>query len=86
MITLLSTLACVFSMTANWFVALGNLRVGYFMGIINGSCLVTLNSLIALSQPDQQGVFLLVMPSAWLVIASLIGIRRLTLSTKKKRD
>lgn len=77
MITVLSMIACILAMVTNWFLARGMLKIVYLLSIVHGSCFVVLNALLALSSNEQAGVAALIIPSAWMIVTSLLGLRRL---------
>ena len=56
--------ASALAMVINFLVALGKLRLVYVLTMCNGCCFIVLNTLIACSGDNQQGVALLVIPFA----------------------
>ncbi|MEQ8788708.1 MAG: hypothetical protein RIC55_20525 [Pirellulaceae bacterium] len=77
MINTLSTTACVVAMLSNYLLARGRLKAVYCLSIVNGVIFIALNLSIALSGADQFGMAMLVVPSAWMVVTALLGLRRL---------
>jgi hypothetical protein len=75
MISVLSVLACVLAMTCSFLVARGKLRAVYLLGIVNGLVYCLLNALLAAS--GQPFVLFLMVPSAWGVAMSVLGLLRL---------
>jgi hypothetical protein len=63
-------------MVNSWLVAQARLTAVYVIGIISAGCYLTLNIVLAASG-DQQGLYFLAIPSAWGIITSIIGLRRL---------
>lgn len=76
-INVLALLTCVLAMISQWLVAHVKLKAVYVLGILNGALFVALNALIAAEQPAQAGVALLVIPSAWMILTSTLGLCRL---------
>lgn len=74
MITFLSITACSLAMLNSWLVSQGRLRPVYIVGIIVSLCFITINGLLAVSQP---GLLFLIIPSVWAIITSIIGLRRI---------
>jgi hypothetical protein len=77
MITLLSILACALGMTGQYLVSQGYLRPVYWLMIVNGGCYTTLNVSLATASVEQRGMWFLAVPSAWMMIAGVLGLRRL---------
>ncbi len=84
MITTLSLTSCLMSMLISWLVALGKLRVVYVLTIINGCLFVLLNGILALT-PGHEGVAVLMIPSAWMIVTACVGLFRLAKQTKQQR-
>jgi hypothetical protein len=77
MITILSLTVVVLGMVGSWLLSRGMLRAVYTLGMVTGSGYVLINVLLAMNAEGQRGVLLLVIPSAWAVLMSALGLRRL---------
>lgn len=62
-------------MTGSVICAYGKMKPLYILGIVNGCIFTTLNGLIALS--GQSGVALMMIPSCWMIVTNIAGLRRL---------
>jgi hypothetical protein len=77
MISILGVLTCVSSMVTQWLMAKVKLRGVYAMGILNGVLFTLLNGLMAMETPENLGVAALIVPSAWMIATSAIGLMRI---------
>ena len=84
MITTLSITSCLMSMLISWLVALGKLRLVYMLTIINGCLFVGLNGMLALP-PGQEGVAILIIPSAWMILTACVGLLRLANQSEQQK-
>ncbi len=75
MITALSLVGCTLAMISSWFVAHGRLKPVYVIGIALNLCFIAINALLAMG--GESGVLLLTVPSAWGIVTSILGLRRL---------
>ena len=75
MITLLSITGCILAMICSWLVSQGTLKPVYILGIMTSLCFIAINTMLAIG--GEPGVLFLIVPSAWAIVASVIGLRRL---------
>lgn len=76
MIGILSFTTCVLTMLGSWFVSQGRLRPAYLVGIVNGSCFVVVDLILAIEGPHP-AVAILAVPSAWGIAMGFVGLKRL---------
>ena len=72
--TLLSIILCVLTMLNSWLVSRGRLRAVYLIGILLGIGYLVINAMLAASGAS---VAFLIIPSAWGILTSALGLRRL---------
>src|SRR5687768_1975234 len=77
MINVLALTTCTLAMVSQWLVAHVKLKAVYVLGMVNGSLFVLLNTLLAVEATGQAAVALLVIPSAWMIFTSALGLHRL---------
>jgi hypothetical protein len=77
MINAIAITACLLTMVSSYLVAQGRLKAVYVIGVANGTLYVVLNGAIAVADPSQTGVAVLVIPSAWGIAMAVVGLRRL---------
>jgi hypothetical protein len=85
MINAIAITACLLTMVSSYLVAQGQLKRVYVIGVINGTLYVILNGAIAIADPSQMGVMVLIIPSGWGVAMAIIGLRRLEKEKKCSR-
>ena len=78
MINLLSLAAAILTMLRGYLVAQGKLRSVYVLGIVNGFVYVLLHGALALADPMQTGVCLLVIPAVWSIAMGIMGLKRVS--------
>lgn len=83
MINAIAITACLLTMTSSYLVAQGQLKPVYVIGVVNGMLYVILNSAIAVADPSQLGVIVLIIPSGWGVAMAVVGLRRLRKERRK---
>jgi hypothetical protein len=84
MITVLSILACSLTMVMSWLLSQGRLKAVYVLGIVNSLCFIVLNGSLAVS--GQPGILFLIVPSAWGIVTSFIGLRRLSKGERNGKE
>lgn len=77
MLPILTTTVLITSLLYQWLVAKGTLRPAYWVVIINGTALTTMNIDLAMASPEQLSVLLLCVSSVWRVMMGCKGLRRI---------
>ena len=77
MITALAITTCLLVMVTNFYVALCQMKATYILLMANGAAHVLLNMTLALADPDQWCVAILIFPNTLMALSGWYGLRRL---------